>query len=602
MKKTLCLIMSLVLLLSCASIACFAADAANTTVPQPIYYQNFDGKAATEFQVGEILVKNNSPANLKVEIRGEGNQELYFTTRNKNNQSQTIFQLFELPETVTEFSVFMRVRLDPDRTNWSTSGTSRVGLAYAVKDASCYSYQSLRFDNKDDGTDNFVNLCRQLDENDEDTSNCVDEGTTKNNYKMTLDNTGATTYEMAIVVSGGKIYSYINGKLIRATEDGATSIDYIADGRGVGIYGAYAGGCVDEYRVYGEAFLPEGYDALTGPAYDGDAGLAPLPALPTITVEPSPVLPAPETPLEPAPEAGTVLYSQNFNDITVENFQYTVVKDSASEDLVVSIENGKLKLAAATGTASQVTLQFYELPENVKSFTIVTKVTFEKVDIFDEGAEKSLVGPAYAIKDATNWSNLSLRSNGTYNFTRQVNDKWVSNKTNPEGGSSRNGKFYSVAQQVEYELAMVVTSEGRIRSYINGILQPDNVPYITDGNGIGVFFRYGTFYMDDYVVYAGQYVPEGYDDINGEGSNNDDLYVEPPVTEAPTNEPTNEPAPEVTTAPAEPEATTPSTQAPTTNAPTAEPKKGCGAAVGCALLIPCMAAAVCLCVRRNKED
>ena len=75
-----------------------------------------------------------------------------------------------------------------------------------------------------------------------------------------------------------------------------------------------------------------------------------------------------------------------------------------------------------------------------------------------------------------------------------------------------------------------------------------------------------------------------------------------PVTEAPTNEPTNEPAPEVTTAPAEPEATSPSTQAPATNAPTAEPKKGCGAAVGCALLIPCMAAAVCLCVRRNKED
>ena len=56
------------------------------------------------------------------------------------------------------------------------------------------------------------------------------------------------------------------------------------------------------------------------------------------------------------------------------------------------------------------------------------------------------------------------------------------------------------------------------------------------------------------------------------------------------------------TAPAEPEATTTSTQAPATNAPTAEPKKGCGAAVGCALLIPCMAAAVCLCVRRNKED
>jgi len=147
---------------------------------------------------------------------------------------------------------------------------------------------------------------------------------------------------------------------------------------------------------------------------------------------------------------------------------------------------------------------------------------------------------------------------------------------------------------------MVVTEEGRIRFYINGILQPDNVPYITDGNGIGVFFRYGTFYVDDFAVYAGQYVPAGYDDINGEGSILDDLYVEPTVTEGPTDEPTQEPAPQVTTAPAKPQDTTPSTQAPTT--PVENNKKGCGAAVGCVLLIPCMATAVCLCVRRKKED
>jgi hypothetical protein len=197
-------------------------------------------------------------------------------------------------------------------------------------------------------------------------------------------------------------------------------------------------------------------------------------------------------------------------------------------------------------------------------------------------SEKNLIGPAYSIKDDQNWSNLSLRANGTYNFTRQTDNNWVSNKTYPDGGSSRNNKYYSVEGDKWYTLCMVVTTEGRIRSYINGILQPDNVPLIQDGYGIGTYIRNGTSYVDNMVVYAGQYVPEGYDDITGEGSYEDDLYVEEETEEDTTvaggeNETTGE---KVTTKVEE--TTTKKPEETTASNKTDDKKGGCGAVVGTA--------------------
>ena len=89
---------------------------------------------------------------------------------------------------------------------------------------------------------------------------------------------------MAIAVKDGKISYFINGKLIRTDDEGtASSIDYIADGRGVGIYGAYTSVNVDEFRVYGSAYLPDGYDTIGGAPFAGDAGTEPLPVLSVYT-------------------------------------------------------------------------------------------------------------------------------------------------------------------------------------------------------------------------------------------------------------------------------------------------------------------------------
>lgn len=527
MKRIFACLTALALLALCipASLAAGEPD----RVPQPVYYQNFEDSRANRFMGSDVLIKNNSPKNLSTKIsEKDGNHSFFFSTRNKNNESQTLFRLYELEETVTDFSAFMRVSFDSSRDNWSTKGTSRVGLAYAIKDGANYSYASLRYKSTASAA-----LNRQVGEEGASVTNRVPEGSTDNGY--TMDVAIDTVYEMAVVVKDGKLSFYINGKLIRTDADGnASAIDYIADGRGIGFYGAYTSVNIDEFRVYDCAYVPQDYDALGATPYTGDAAKAPLPALPKIEEKD----PAEDT--DPAPAAGTVLWEQDFDNVTVEALEAEFLKKT--DDAEITVSDGRLYLNAAAGSSSQVVMKFGAVPENVGCFTIVMKVRFETlIDYLDDptGSEKSLIGPAYAIAAGDTYSSLSLRANGTYNFTRYLAGKWVSNKTNPEGGSSRNGKYYSVAQGTDYEIAMVITAEGRVRSYINGILQPDDIPYLTDGYGFGIFFRNGSFSVDSYRVVSGEYVPAGYGDVRGEPSMNDDLYIEEPDDPVGPGDPTD---------------------------------------------------------------
>ena len=128
MKRIFACLTALALLALCipASLAAGETD----SVPQPVYYQNFEDSRANRFMGSDVLIKNNSPKNLSTKIsEKDGNHSFFFSTRNKNNESQTLFRLYELEETVTDFSAFMRVSFDSSRDNWSTKGTSRVGLA-----------------------------------------------------------------------------------------------------------------------------------------------------------------------------------------------------------------------------------------------------------------------------------------------------------------------------------------------------------------------------------------------------------------------------------------------------------------------------------------
>ena len=278
MKRLIGILLCCFLLLPLAGVSAAAEETGAKRVPAPIYYQTFENCAVEDFMGEDVLIKNNTPKNLSTKIsEKDGNHSFFFSTRNKNNESQTMFRLYELPENVTDYSVIMRVSFDSSRTNWSGSGTSRVGLAYAIRDGANYSYADLRYK----GGTKSANLRRQLNETGT-ASSPADEGTTANKYSLTvaLD----TVYEMAIAVKDGKISYFINGKLIR-TDDGGTasSIDYIADGRGVGIYGAYTSVNVDEFRVYGSAYLPDGYDTTGGAPFAGDAGTEPLPVLSVYT-------------------------------------------------------------------------------------------------------------------------------------------------------------------------------------------------------------------------------------------------------------------------------------------------------------------------------
>lgn len=278
MKRLIGILLCCFLLLPLAGVSAAAEETGAKRVPAPIYYQTFENCAVEDFMGEDVLIKNNTPKNLSTKIsEKDGNHSFFFSTRNKNNESQTMFRLYELPENVTDYSVIMRVSFDSSRTNWSRSGTSRVGLAYAIRDGANYSYADLRYQ----GGTKSANLRRQLNETGT-ASNPADEGTTANKYSLTvaLD----TVYEMAIAVKDGKISYFINGKLIRTDDEGtASSIDYIADGRGVGIYGAYTSVNVDEFRVYGSAYLPDGYDTTGGAPFAGDAGTEPLPVLSVYT-------------------------------------------------------------------------------------------------------------------------------------------------------------------------------------------------------------------------------------------------------------------------------------------------------------------------------
>lgn len=292
--------------------------------------------------------------------------------------------------------------------------------------------------------------------------------------------------------------------------------------------------------------------------------------------------------------------------MTVEALGFEVLKKS--DDAEISVADDRLYLNAPGDSSSQVLLKFNNLPQNVESFTIVAKVRFETlIDYLDDpiGSEKSLVGPAYAIASSDTFSSLSLRANGTYNFTRYLSGKWVSNKTNPEGGSSRNGKYYSVAEKTDYEIAMVVTSDGRVRSYINGILQPDDIPYLTDGYGYGLFFRNGSFSVDFYRVLSGEYVPQGYGDIKGEPSMNDDLYIitepdnpdkpdDPDDTEKVTESQKTEPESLEDSKPQVDEETTGGNQT---------GQSGCSSALGAVGVLPMLlAGAVIAGCRRKRKD
>lgn len=248
MKRIFACLTALALLALCipASLAAGEPD----RVPQPVYYQNFEDSRANRFMGSDVLIKNNSPKNLSTKIsEKDGNHSFFFSTRNKNNESQTLFRLYELEETVTDFSAFMRVSFDSSRDNWSTKGTSRVGLAYAIKDGANYSYASLRYKSTASAA-----LNRQVGEEGASATNRVPEGSTDNGY--TMDVAIDTVYEMAVVVKDGKLSFYINGKLIRTDADGnASAIDYIADGRGIGFYGAYTSVNIDEFRVYDCAYV-----------------------------------------------------------------------------------------------------------------------------------------------------------------------------------------------------------------------------------------------------------------------------------------------------------------------------------------------------------
>lgn len=267
MKKLVSALLCCFLCLPLAGVPAEAEKTEEKCVSAPIYYQNFENCKVEDFTGENVLVKNNTPTSLKTSVKEtDGNHSFFFSTRNKNNESQTLFKLYELPEGVTDFSVFMRVSFDSSRDNWSAKGTSRVGLAYAIKDGANYSYADLRYK----GGDKSANLSRQVNEEATDVSNKVPEGSTSNGYEM--DIAIDTVYEMAIAVKAGKISYYINGKLIRTdTEGNASAIDYIADGRGVGFYGAYTSVNIDEFRVYDSAYLPESYDALGGTPFAGDA-------------------------------------------------------------------------------------------------------------------------------------------------------------------------------------------------------------------------------------------------------------------------------------------------------------------------------------------
>lgn len=523
MKKLVSLMLCIAMLASCLALGMIVPFAAEE--PMPVYYENFSKTTADDLTAASVLVRNNSPSNLAVKVEpyyeGEsetGSNMLYFTTRNKNNESTTVFKLYDLANTTTDFAMFVKVAFSSKRDNWSNS-SSRFGIAYnidgTIDNGETSGVVELRYNATSKILRHVTNTYVSTS-----STNATAVGTENNTLVVAID----TFYELGIVVSNGKLYTYLNGKLMGIGKDGATSIDYTKTASGIGIFAAYTSCLVDDVRVYDSAYLPAGYDALTAKAYTGDPCAVAIPALPSNLIS-DVTTKKPEVNIDdlgPAPSAGTVLYEQNFDNVFTEALGATVVKDAAS-DFTYEVSGGTLSVSASTSSSSHGLLQLYELPKNVTSFTIVMDVYFESVANF---SEKNLIGPAYAVKDEQNWSNLSLRANGTYNFTRQVDNNWVSNTTYPEGGSSRNGKYYSVEGQTWYTLCMVVTGDGNIRSYINGILQPDIVPLINDGYGIGVYIRNGSAQVDNIVVYAGQYVPTGYDDISGEGSYEDDLWIE----------------------------------------------------------------------------
>ena len=589
-----------------ATVPALTANLSPDKVAAPVYYQNFATITKDELTADAMLLRNNSPSNLSVKVEpyfvGEettGTNMMYFNTRNKNNDSHTVFKFYDLPETATNFAVYVKFAFSSNRTNWSTSSASRLGIVYNIADGKIEdgeSVDSIEFTyNKEDKLG--VKALRAVKNtfNSATSTSAAQSGQYVETPIAALD----TFYELAIIVSEGKLYTYLNGKLMPLGAEGATSIDYTRTASGIGLFGAYTTCWIDDIRIYDSAYVADGYDALTASAFTGDACKEPLPALPATCVSDvqNKVIEEPDVPLGPAPDAGTVLYQQNFDNVTNETLGATVIKDSA-KDFTWSVGEGTLKVSAPTSASSHGLLQLYELPKNVKSFTIVMDVCLASVADY---SEKNLIGPAYSVKDDQNWSNLSLRANGSYNFTRQVDNNWVSNNTYPDGGSSRNGKYYSVEGETWYTLCMVVTSEGKIRSYINGILQPDNVPLIQDGYGIGVYIRNGTSYVDNITVYAGQYVPAGYDDISGEGSYLDDLEIVPEDDGSDTT------AEEVTTDPLEEttkveETTTKKTEETTADDKTDDKKGGCGAAIGTASI--CLVAllaggALTLCKRKE---
>ena len=126
MKRLIGILLCCFLLLPLAGVSAAAEETGAKRVPAPIYYQTFENCAVEDFMGEDVLIKNNTPKNLSTKIsEKDGNHSFFFSTRNKNNESQTMFRLYELPENVTDYSVIMRVSFDSSRTNWSGSGTSQ---------------------------------------------------------------------------------------------------------------------------------------------------------------------------------------------------------------------------------------------------------------------------------------------------------------------------------------------------------------------------------------------------------------------------------------------------------------------------------------------